>query len=191
MYICPNCKTTSDTKINFCPKCGSAMGEIVMADPAPAAVEQPVAAEQPVAVAEQPVVVAEQPVMAEQPTKAPQPVINYAPIVPTYEQPAPQYSKAKSIVGMVLSIVGLFFAFLGFVYTAAAIDVEEELAFAFSFVFSFLSFPLSIVGLILSKGNANLGDTSAFVKVGKILGIIGLVLAGIMAFLGFICLTEM
>ena len=178
MYICPNCKTTSDTKINFCPKCGSAMGEIVMADPAPAAVEQPVAAEQPVVVAEQPVVTA-------------QPVINYAPIVPTYEQPAPQYSKAKSIVGMVLSIVGLFFAFLGFIYTAAAIDIDEEIGFAMSFAFSFFSFPLSIVGIILSKGNANLGDTSAFVKVGKILGIIGLILAGIMAFLGFICLAEM
>lgn len=161
MYICPNCKTESETKINFCPKCGSTMGEIVVTSPAPVVNEQPKA-----------------------------PVIPAQPIVSTYTQPATQYSKAKGIVGMALSIAGLFFAFLAFVYTVALIDLEGALAFGMSIGFTIFSLPLSIVGLVLSKGNANLGDTSTFVKVGKILGLIGVILSGVALFFGFIGLMS-
>lgn len=206
MYICPNCNATSEQPTNFCANCGATM----MVKEAPTPVEQtevvtsPVAEEIPVVQAE-PVV--EQP--AYQQTAYAQPVYEQ-PAQPQYQQPQyqqpaytqqPQYqyvqpvqvaapSLGKVITGMVLSIAGIAFAGLGLLYTLMFLAVETEVAFAFSLVMSFFSFPLSIVGFILSKNNINQGSASAMSRVGKTLGLIGIILSGVMLFLGFIGIVE-
>ncbi len=205
MYICPNCNATSEQPTNFCANCGASM----MVQEAPAPVEQPEVVTSPVA-EEIPVVQAE-PVVT--PPAYAQPT--YEQPAPTYEQPQyqqpqyqqpaytqqPQYqyvqpvqvaapSLGKVITGMALSIAGLAFAGLGLLYTLMFLAVETEVAFAFSLVMSFFSFPLSLVGFILSKNNVNAGSTSAMSRIGKILGLIGIIASGVMLFLGFIGIAE-
>ena len=83
------------------------------------------------------------------------------------QQPQAQGTKAKGIVGMVLSISGLCLSWLG-VY--------------FGF---FGSIPLGacIAGLIISK------EPTPFAKAGKICGIIGTILSGIFMLVGFMLLA--
>lgn len=197
MYICPNCNSTSEQPTNFCANCGAAM----MVQETPAPVAQPEVVVPPVA--------EEIPVVQAEPVLPPQPVYEQ-PAQPQYQQAAyqqpayaqqPQYqyvqpvqvaapSLGKVITGMALSIAGISFAGLGLLYTLMFLAVETEVAFAFSLVMSFFSFPLSIVGFILSKNNINQGSTSAMSRVGKILGLIGIILSGVMLFLGFIAIAE-
>lgn len=197
MYICPNCKATSEQPTNFCASCGAAM----MVQEAPVA-------EQPVVPVEQPVPVAASvaPATEEVPVVEAEPVVTPPPAYqqPAYQQPAyqqqPQYqyvqqpipvvqnapSLGKVITGMALSIAGIAMAALGLLYTLMFIAIEGEMAFAFSLVMGLFSFPLSIVGFIMSKGNVNAGSTSAMSRVGKTLGLIGIILSGVMLFLGFV-----
>ncbi len=201
MYICPKCGKTFDTPTNFCPLCGANMAEQTPVQPV---VEQPVV-EQPVVeqpVVEQPVYV--QPTTPQAPTYAPpaytQPV-NTQPVNPQPQYTQPVYpqnayqpvqppSKAKSIVGMVLGISGLAFAAIGLLYTLIFMAVDGAAGFAFGLVFSLISFPLSLVGLIMAKKNISAGDTSAFGKVGKITGLIGVILSGVTLFLAIISLAS-
>lgn len=184
MYICPNCKKTSETPLNFCYACGSAMVE-----------QQPVEA-QPVEaqpVAPQPVVV--QPVET-QPV-APQPQYQQ----PQYQQPQyqqPQYpqtpapSKAKMIVGMILSISGTAMSALGLIFVLAFMSFDNYMgwifAFAYGLIFSLIGLPCSIIGLILSKKCINAGVSNGMTSVGKALGIVGLIISAVVMFLAFICL---
>lgn len=121
----------------------------------------------------------------------------YVPVPqPVYTQPSPVYtaappSKAKSIVGMALSIAGLAMCSLSWLYSFIPL-IEEDLesAGAFGFVFFFFSFPPALVGLILSKGFINDGGSNTFSRVGKILGILGVVLSSVTAFFGLIMLGS-
>ena len=167
MYICPNCNHTSETPANFCAVCGAKMVE---SNPAPA-VEQPVV-EQPVV--EQPVV--EQPIYPYYNIPQ-QPMYNPAPVGP---------SKAKMITGMALSIAGFAFAIIGLLYTVLFSIIEGEAGFALSITFGIISTPLSIVGLVLSKSCINAGGTAIFCRLGKIFGLIGVILSGVSLFIGLI-----
>ena len=171
MYICPNCKKTSETPLNFCYACGSAMVE-----------QQPVEA-QPVA--PQPVEV--QPVSPQ--TVEAQPQYQQ----PQYQQPQyqqPQYpqtpapSKAKMIVGMILSISGTAFALLGLfmVIILLAIETYEGCiaAFIYGLVFSIIGLPCALVGLILSKKCVNAGASNGMTSAGKALGIVGIILSALL-----------
>lgn len=115
---------------------------------------------------------------------------------PVYTQPSPVYtaappSKAKSIVGMALSIAGLAMCSLSWFYSLIALMAEDlETAGSLGFVFFFFSFPLSLVGLILSKNYINAGGSNTFSRVGKILGIIGVVITSVTAFFGLIMLGS-
>jgi len=121
------------------------------------------------------------------------------PVQPTYVEPiqpvhnvyvpAPTPHLAVNIVGMALSISGLVFLAIGSLYTLIGL-IEEGLAFAMAFTFSLFFLPLSIVGLFLSNKCLNAGDTSAMSRVGKILGIIGIIVAGASLFIGFTSLIA-
>ena len=149
MYICPNCNTKTEEKVNFCFKCGTQM---VYAEPQPV---EP----QPTAQVQQPVYEAYQPV------KKPH--------------------LALKIVAMALSIGGIVMAAIGNLYTLIGlIEPEGYLAFSFALVFGLFFSPFSIVGLCLSNKCIDAGDTSAMSRVGKILGIIGIIVAGVSLFIG-------
>lgn len=193
MYICPNCKATSETPTNFCASCGAAM--MVQEAPAPAPVTEPVApVAQPAAPAaeEIPVVQAE-PVVTPPPAYQ-QPAYQQQPQYQYVQQPAPVVQNAPSlgkvITGMALSIAGIAFAGIGLLYTLMFLAFEGEAAFAISLVMSMFSLPLSLIGFILSKNNVNAGSTSAMSRIGKTLGLIGIILSGVMLFLGFIGFAE-
>lgn len=96
--------------------------------------------------------------------EAPVQAIPTQPVQPQYSVPytVPQTagSRGKNIAGMVLGIIGMVTALLGFLITMIvfpeAIDsrrVAEEV-FPIPMVFFFLSCPLSIVGLALSNRKA-------------------------------------
>lgn len=186
MYICPNCNKQYEEPTNFCSNCGAAMtiaSEPKVEEPK---VEIPVveAPEIPATEApttEAPVIEAPKPPVAAEPTYQP----------PFYQQP-PQYavqvnppSKAKAITGMALSAAGLAFAFMGFLYTLIFMMVDGAAGLGMSIGFGIFSLPLSLVGLIISGNNRNAGDRTVFSKIGKILGIVGVILSGVSFLIGF------
>lgn len=91
---------------------------------------------------------------------------------------------ALKIVSMALSIAGFAFMCFGFLYTLLGL-VEEGMALGMAFTFSLFFLPLCIVGMVLSCKCINAGDTSALTRVGKILGLIGIIISGVCLFIGF------
>ncbi len=170
MYTCPNCNHSSETPMNFCSKCGT---KTVYTE----SVQQP-AYEAPV-----------QPAY-----EAPAQPVYEAPAQPAYEEPVYVAPPVKSgapkglvIAGMALSIAGMVLAAFGFLYTMIFWDSNiEGLAFGYALGFFFFSFPCGLVGLILSSKAKNAGDTSAMSTVGKILGLVSVILSGVTLVLGII-----
>ena len=147
MYICKNCNHTSETQLNFCPICGNQM-------------------------------VLEETATAEAAATYQNPVV--------YTQPTPvnKPSMVKKIVGMALSIEGFMFAVITAIYAlifllAAATSGETEMGLAslvLTFFMAIFGLPGSIIGLGFSNSARNLGDTSAFSRVGKALGLAGIII---------------
>ena len=166
MYICPNCNNTSEQATNFCPSCGARMVQ-----------EVPIA----------------QPVYQQ---TVSQPMVYAHPINMESNKPG----IGKVIVGMVFGIVGFVFALMGIymvlVSLAAAGDsyyfYEELMAEAatFGLIWPMFSMPLSLVGMNISRGNRNNGDSSAMSNVGKILGMIGFIISCVLPALGIIILAN-
>ncbi len=183
MYICPNCQNTSDTPSNFCSKCGTPMVEkapevVAAAAPAPETIPAPAPMPEP------PVYTAPQPMPQAPAFTVPQPIsIAY--------EPEKKVPLGKVIAGMAIAIAGIFFAAIALLVTLATIGEDAEIAFGMSFAYGgFFGFPLSLVGLILSKGAVNAGSTSAMAKTGKILGLIGVILSAVSLGLGFLALIA-
>lgn len=118
--------------------------------------------------------------------------INFCPVCgsqmvahqPTYTNESNSTSnRVKKIVGMGLSIEGFVFAALTALYVpifllTAATSGETEMGIASlvaSFVFGIFGLPGSIIGLVFSNQARTLGDTSAFSRVGKALGLAGVI----------------
>lgn len=155
MYMCNHCQNTSDTPVNFCTVCGSRM------------VEQP------------------QEVQPQQPVYQPESGQNQ-PVYGQPQYPAAQPAKphlGKVITGMALGISGGSFGILGMLYTLIGM-VEAGMAFGMAIAFSMFSAPLSIVGLVMSAKNIREGSTSGMCRVGKGLGLAGVILSGVMLFFG-------
>ena len=94
------------------------------------------------------------------------------------EAPKKKAPIAPAIVGLVLSALALSLCWMG-------------LAFG---IYAIFTIPLAIVGLVLSnkaKKSAEVGPAHTMGKVGKILGIFGLIFSIIFAFIGFISLFAM
>lgn len=167
MYICPNCNKTSDTPMNFCSNCGSAMVQ-----------QDPIAEAMPV----------EEPVVSPVVTPIPVTPVATAPVYTVTQTPAP--SKGKMITGMILGIAGVIMGSIGLLYTLLFIGLDGIMAFSFGLVFSMISAPLSLVGMILSRGCAAQGHSNGMISAGKITGMIGTICSGVMLFLAFIGLMA-
>ncbi len=168
MYNCSKCDFKSETAINFCPQCGSQMVMVqhAVAEPAEPIYTQPV-----------------EPTYT-QPTYEPVQNVVYEPVAPKKPH------LALKIVSMALSIGGFSLAVFTFLYALVICIIDPTFSVIFSFVYPFFYAPFSVVGLALSSKCRNAGDTSAFSKVGKILGIIGVILYGVTVFIGVISLIT-
>ncbi len=174
MCICPKCNHTSEEKINFCPLCGAQMSE-----------EQPI--QETSAEAVENVVVESAQNAYEQ---------NYN---PTYEQtynpnnyaypPVKKPSLAFKIVGMGLSIGGFVLSIITAIYSTVAL-VEPPASFVVAFILSIFYLPFSIVGFVFSNKCINAGDTSTFSRLGKIFGLIGIIIYAASLFIGFLALLT-
>ncbi len=119
--------------------------------------------------------------------------IYYEPSTPVYVATATPVvsTKAKVLgfVGMGLSIGGLVMAALGLLYTFIFMGFGEGLSLIYALIFGFFSFPLSIVGGILSNNSMNMGNYSTPCSVGSKLCIVGIILSAVMLFFGFLSLA--
>jgi hypothetical protein len=98
-------------------------------------------------------------------------------------QPIPKPSLVKKIIGMALSIEGFVMAIItvlySFIFIMAAIGTGEPemgmVALVFTFIMAIIGLPGSIIGLVFSNKARNAGDTSAMSRVGKGLGLAGII----------------
>ena len=118
-------------------------------------------------------------------TYAQEPVQPYYAVAKPVEVVVSGKNKALGFVGMGLSIGGLFMAVLGLLYTAIGM-VETGLGFGMAIAFSLFSLPLAIVGRILSDRSGESGNTSKACSVGRGLGLAGIIVTGVMLFLGIL-----
>lgn len=162
MIICPVCKKEVPETANFCTYCGASLAA------APVAENQPPVQPQYT-----------QPVQTQY-------------IQPQYQQPQPAApNKAFTIVGMALSIAGFATAIIGFFYILMFLMVEfGSMAFGMAIGFGMFSFPLSLVGLIMSNKARNAGVFNVFTKLGKIFGVIGVAISGANLFFGIVGLGS-
>ena len=160
MYICKNCNHTSETKLNFCPICGNAMVEEIIVS---------------------------------------EPTTTYQnPVVYTQAEPAKKPSLAKKIVGMALSIEGFGVAVINAIYVvifllAGIVAGETEMGIAslvLTVVLGVFGLPGSIVGLAFSNSARNAGDTSAFSRIGKALGLAGIIVFAVCFMLSFLTIVA-
>ena len=158
MPYCSNCGHQVEATDKFCGGCGAPVS-------APAAAPAPEAAPAPQ------VVVA----------PAPQPVPVAQPATPEISSK----TKVFGFVGMGLGIGGLFFAVLGIIYTLVGMG-ETGLGFGMSVGFGLFSAPMSILGIKFSNDSARAGNSSKCCTVGSKLGLAGIIVSGVMLFLGFI-----
>lgn len=176
MYQCTKCKYAVEYTTNYCPLCGSETKKIdkeayeaeLRAAYVPPAYEEEIP----------PAPVFENPIPQEFEYRAEQ----------VYYAPRSQENKkniAKRIIGMVLSIEGFAVGVFGIFYVLTLLSLGEsimslsELTFMAA-VYGGSSIPSAIVGLILSSSVAKSGDTSASCRLGRIFGIIGIVLGALL-----------
>lgn len=180
MAYCSSCGNYLDPAAKFCSVCGAQ----VTAPAAPAAPAEPVVAAAPVA---EPVVEPAAPVV--EPVKPAAPVY-CAPVEPvrTYTAAPTVDTKTKvfGFVGMGLGIGSLFLAVLGILYTAIGMSGGMGAGFGCSIGFGMFSVPCGIVGMKFCNDSYEAGNTSKVCSIGRKLAIAGIIVSGVMAFLGFI-----
>lgn len=171
MYTCPNCNKSYDIPMNFCVVCGA-----------------PMSAQEPGSTASKPNA---QATYAESQSTTSQ----YVQAQPQYTQPqyveatpvtpvVPTSAKVKSIVGMALSIEGLTAIPTGILYTLVFLLLHDYTGTFTGITFFLMCLPFCLVGLILSKSAINSGSTWKIAKIGKILGIIGIIICGVLLLMG-------
>jgi hypothetical protein len=83
---------------------------------------------------------------------------------------------ALSIEGFVMAIITVLYSFI---FIMAAIGTGEPemgmVALVFTFIMAIIGLPGSIIGLVFSSKARNAGDTSAMSRVGKGLGLAGII----------------
>lgn len=109
--------------------------------------------------------------------------VTYSPV------PAKKPSLAKLIVGMALSIEGFALAIFTALYSLMGL-VDPALGFGMAFAFSLFGLPGSIIGFVFSNSARNAGDVSTFSRVGKNLGLAGIIITGTVLFLSFIAMFD-
>ena len=85
------------------------------------------------------------------------------------------------------SLLSIIANFLDPFASLMSLDGYILAAFIFGIIMFCICFPLSLIGLLLSK---NTGEPNTFSKIGKILGIIGIIISGLILLFGFIGLIN-
>ncbi len=121
--------------------------------------------------------------------------VSSAPVQPTYVSPvsyAPvkKPNLAKKIVGMALSIEGFVLAIITVLYSIIMSLAEPVAGFIMALYLSIFGFPGSIIGFIFSSAARNCGDNSAMSRVGKSLGLAGIIITGVTLFLTFLIMVS-
>lgn len=207
MFYCSKCGNKSETADNFCTLCGGEMVEFVAA-PEPAQSQpvyvQPTVPNAPVyqQPAPQPIYQAQpqyqQPVQPQyqQPQYQQPPVqqpVYQQPVYqnPVYQQPVNPPSSGKSLAGMIMSIVAFSLAIITFFSIIDYINYSEyEAAVGMSFLMMLFTFPVALIGFIFSKNARNDGDSSVKTLLGKIFGLISIILIPFCFFIGWIAAVE-
>ena len=107
-------------------------------------------------------------------------------VAPTYSEPVQKPNKAKMIVGMALSIESFITAIVMFFYVGVFSAILPEMGLIYGIVFAVINLPIGIVGLSLSKDTTNGRDTPIFCRLGKIFGLISVILTGVTLLLSII-----
>ncbi len=173
MRYCPNCQAQFDDSMVFCSNCGTAL------------------------------------VQQAQPNYYQEPQYQYQQPMPGYPQPVPvddnKPSTGRLIVGMVLSLFGLeggavllfiyaYFGLISFIISFMAGGSEQfyisALSTYFSVLISVTSIPCSIIGLAMSNKSIARGAQSKMCKIGRITGIIGLILCIVPTLLSLVSLIP-
>lgn len=187
MAYCSSCGNYLDDSAKFCSVCGAQ----VKAPAAVVAPAEPVVTAAPVA---EPVVEPAAPVV-EPVAPVVEPVKPAAPVYCAPAEPVRTYTAAPIVstktkvfgfVGMGLGIGSLFFAVLGIIYTAIGMFGGIGAGFGFSIGFGIFSAPCGIIGIKFCNDSYKAGNTSKVCNIGKKLAIAGIIVSGVMAFLGFI-----
>ena len=113
----------------------------------------------------------------------------YSPAPVSVQQPAP-----KNIAGMILAIVGFSLSILASIYGlmgllfAATVEIDEGImVFGIcGLLFSAISLPFSIVGLLMSKKRIYGGYAHKTATLGKTFGLVGTIISGAVLFISFI-----
>lgn len=162
MYVCPNCNYQSETPMHFCFNCGAKTVFIENQQPQQQYQQYPPYQQQ------------------------------YQPYQQQYQQPhyyePPRPSNlGKKIPSIILGAIGFVFAIFNILYALIFLGVDEpEAAFACAIMLSIFSFPLCIVGKVLSSKCKDGGDDSASAGIGGGFGVAGIIISAIALFLTFI-----
>lgn len=123
---------------------------------------------------------------------------DYITAQPDYMAPTPKPSLATKIVGMALSIEGFVMAMFSTLYVlifliggAASGEIAFGAgAFGSTFVWALLGLPSSIIGLIFSNKALAFGDTSVMSRVGRALGLAGVITFGACFVISFFAIIS-
>lgn len=116
--------------------------------------------------------------------------VNTAPASQPFIPRPRKVNRATGIIGMVISSIGLYFAVLGFIYVLIYASLSGAFSFSAAIGCGIFSLPLSVVGYIFSRSSANSGNFSIFSRLGKLFGLIGMILTGVSVLLGYILMIA-
>lgn len=177
MAYCSSCGNFMDPAAKFCSVCGAQAA-------APAAPAEPVAP---------PVVEPVAPPVVEPVVEAPAAPTYYAPAEPARTIPVMPVISGKTktfgFVGMGLGIGSLALAVLGIICVIAGMTIGSALGFGYSIGYGLFSWPCAILGMKFSNQSYEAGNTSNVCSIGRKMAIAGMIVSGVMMFLGFIDLV--
>ena len=164
MLFCTNCGTQLNEETRFCPGCGKAVAS-----------EQTGAAPQSAQI----YVPAPTPMVAPYPAEV---------VVPTKSKVMGFISMGLGIEGLVLAVFGIFYTLIVAAAFSGPYYYENPTAFIIALYFSLFTLPSCIVGLVLSGKSSSCGVTTTPASVGKKLSIAGIIVTGVMLFIGFVAM---
>ncbi|MBR0360164.1 MAG: hypothetical protein IIX21_03525 [Clostridia bacterium] len=111
-----------------------------------------------------------------------EPVYTYsAPVAPASSSPA---GKILGIISMVCGIVGIFFTGISFFMSFGGFTDDDIASMAMFYALFFVAF--GIAGMILGSMSKNKGFMGSMATVGKTLGMVSIIVAGVAFFFSFI-----
>ena len=182
MAFCTSCGSTIADGASFCPACGQRQNAAANPGYQAPGYEQP-AAYQPPVYSQQP---SYQAPSYEQPYQTP---VYQQNGYETYQYQAAPVSKGKAIAGMILGIIALVLAVVDLILAIAGLAVlgyrGAEEAGVGIMVYAIITLGFALPGMILGKSTSSITPG----KLGKVFGLIGVIMAGIAFFVAILCMA--